>query len=53
MLYISALWFHQSYETIAINYWFEMNFNTPQYAFFHLLQQMKPSTDVTPDDDQQ
>jgi hypothetical protein len=54
MLYIPALWFHhvtQSCETIAINYWFEMNFHTPLYTYFHLLQQMQASTNVNPDDD--
>jgi peptidyl-lysine (3S)-dioxygenase / protease len=28
-------------ETIAINYWYEMNFMSPLYTYFHLLQQMK------------
>ena len=48
MIYIPALWLHrvtQSCETVAINYWYEMNFNTPLYAYFHLLQQMKPVLD--------
>jgi peptidyl-lysine (3S)-dioxygenase / protease len=53
MIYIPALWLHhvtQSCETVAINYWYEMNFNTPLYAYFHLLQQMKPAIGTKEDD---
>jgi jumonji domain-containing protein 7 len=27
--------------TVAVNYWYEMNFSSPLYVYFHLLQQMK------------
>jgi peptidyl-lysine (3S)-dioxygenase / protease len=46
MLYIPALWFHrvtQSCETIGINYWYDMKFESPLYSYFHFLQQLDPS----------
>ena len=44
MLYLPALWFHQvsqSCETVAINYWYDMRFDSPLYCYFHLVQSMK------------
>ena len=46
MLYLPSLWFHQvtqSCETIGINYWFDMKFDSPNWCYFHLLQQLKLS----------
>lgn len=43
MLYLPALWYHQvtqSCETIAINYWYDMNFNSPLYCYYSLLQRL-------------
>jgi Cupin-like domain len=44
MLYLPALWFHrvtQSCETIGINYWYDMKFDSPDWCYFHFLQQLK------------
>ena len=44
MLYLPALWFHsvtQSCETVGVNYWYDMKFDSPSWCYFHLLQQMK------------
>jgi Cupin-like domain len=55
MIYIPSLWLHHvtqvsskassnhddAVATIAVNYWYEMNFSSPLYVYFHLLQQMK------------
>jgi peptidyl-lysine (3S)-dioxygenase / protease len=44
LLYLPALWFHrvsQSCETIAINYWYDMDFESPLWCYFRFLQQVK------------
>jgi len=44
LLYLPSLWFHrvtQTCETIGINYWYDMNFESPMYCYFHLLQQLQ------------
>lgn len=44
MLYLPSLWFHrvtQSCETVGINYWFDMHFDSPNWCYFHLLQEMR------------
>jgi hypothetical protein len=44
LLYLPALWFHrvtQSRETIGINYWYNMKFNSPNWCYFRLLQQLQ------------
>lgn len=54
MLYLPALWFHsvtQSCETVGINYWYEMRFDSPAWCYFHLLQQLRPSPSATADAD--
>ena len=46
LLYLPSLWFHrvtQTRETIGINYWYDMNFESPMWCYFHLLQQVRPS----------
>ena len=46
LLYIPALWFHrvtQTCETVGVNYWYDMKFESPLWTFFHLLQQLKPT----------
>jgi jumonji domain-containing protein 7 len=43
MLYLPSLWFHrvtQSCETVAINYWYDMKFNSPHWCYFNFLQEM-------------
>lgn len=48
MLYLPSLWFHrvtQTCETIGINYWYDMNFESPLWCYFHLLQQLQPNND--------
>ena len=48
MLYLPALWFHrvtQTCETVAINYWYGMRFDSPSWCYFHLLQQLRPASD--------
>jgi len=45
LLYLPSLWFHrvtQTRETIGINYWYDMNFGSPMWCYFHLLQQLQP-----------
>ena len=47
MLYLPALWFHQvsqSCETVAINYWYDMRFDSPLYCYFHLLEGIQLAT---------
>lgn len=44
MLYLPSLWFHrvtQSCETVAINYWYDMKFDSPHWCYFNFLQEMK------------
>lgn len=44
MLYLPSLWFHhvtQTCETVGINYWFDMRFDTPLWCYFNLLQQLQ------------
>jgi Cupin-like domain len=41
MLYLPALWFHrvtQTTTTVAVNYWYDMRFDSPQWCYFHYLQ---------------
>ena len=44
LLYLPSLWFHrvtQSCETVGINYWYDMNFESPLWCYFHFLQQLQ------------
>ncbi|KAL7526056.1 hypothetical protein ACHAXR_002278 [Thalassiosira sp. AJA248-18] len=44
MLYIPSLWFHrvtQTCETVGVNYWFDMKFDSPHWCYFNFLQRMK------------
>lgn len=48
LLYLPSLWFHrvtQTRETIGINYWYDMNFESPLWCYFHLLQQLRSPED--------
>ena len=48
LLYLSALWYHcvtQSCETLGVNYWYDMRFESPAWCYFHFLQQLRPPTD--------
>lgn len=41
MLYLPSLWFHrvtQTQTTLAVNYWYDMHFDSPQWCYFHYLQ---------------
>ncbi len=41
MLYLPALWYHsvtQSCETVAVNYWYDMRFDSPHWCYFNFLQ---------------
>ena len=45
LLYLPSLWFHhvtQSCETIGVNWWYDMHFDSPGWIYFHLLQQLRP-----------
>lgn len=45
MLYLPSMWFHyvkQSPRTIAVNYWYDMQFDT-KYAYFNFLQSINPN----------
>jgi peptidyl-lysine (3S)-dioxygenase / protease len=49
MLYLPALWFHrvtQTCETIGINYWFDMNFNSPFWCYFNFMQQLETQREI-------
>jgi len=44
MLYLPALWYHrvtQSCETVGINYWYDMRFDSPSWCYFNFLQHLK------------
>lgn len=44
LLYLPSLWFHrvtQTCETIGINYWYDMNFESPMWCYFHFLQNLR------------
>ena len=44
MLYIPSLWYHrvtQTTETIGINYWYDMKFDSPHWCYFNFLQNLK------------
>lgn len=44
LLYLPSLWFHrvtQTCETVGINYWYDMKFDTPLWCYFNFLQQLK------------
>ena len=46
MLYIPPLWYHrvtQTCETVGVNYWFDMKFDSPHWCYFNFLQQLSPS----------
>lgn len=46
MLYLPALWFHcvtQTCETVGINYWYDMHFDSPYWCYFNFLQQLQAS----------
>jgi hypothetical protein len=48
MLYLPSLWFHrvtQSCETVGINYWYEMKFDSPLWCYFSFLQQLQHCDD--------
>lgn len=41
VLYLPALWFHQvtqTCETVAVNWWFDMHFDSPLWCYFQLLE---------------
>ncbi len=43
VLYLPALWFHrvtQTCETIAVNYWYDMKFDSPSWCYFNFLQNL-------------
>ena len=44
-LYLPALWYHQVAQvgtTIAVNYWFEMQWDSPMFAHYSMLQAVAP-----------
>jgi jumonji domain-containing protein 7 len=44
LLYLPALWFHcvtQTCETVGINYWYDMHFDSPAWCYFNFLQQLQ------------
>ena len=48
MLYLPSLWFHrvtQTCETIGINYWYDMKFQSPLWCYFNFMQQMISAVD--------
>eukprot|EP00980_Cylindrotheca_fusiformis_P011112 scaffold2553_cov138-Cylindrotheca_fusiformis.AAC.20 len=54
MLYLPSLWFHrvtQSCETVGINYWYEMRFDSPLWCYFSFLQQLQHCNDNDENDE--
>lgn len=54
LLYLPSLWFHrvtQTCETIGINYWYDMNFESPMWCYFHFLQQLQAEKQSADDRD--
>jgi len=50
ILYIPPLWYHrvtQTCETVGVNYWYDMKFDTPHWCYFNFLQQLSPSQNLT------
>lgn len=46
ILYLPSMWFHyvkQSPRTVAVNYWYDMQFDI-KYAYFNFLQSIRPSS---------
>lgn len=42
MLYLPSLWFHhvrQSHKCIAVNYWYDMNFDV-KYCYYKMLEEL-------------
>lgn len=43
MFYLPALWYHrvtQLCETVAVNYWYDMRFDSPNWCYFNFLQNL-------------
>jgi hypothetical protein len=45
VLYLPALWFHEvgherGEPAIAVNFWFDMNFLSPNYALFRMVEEL-------------
>ena len=48
MFYLPSLWYHrvtQSCETVAVNYWYDMRFDSPSWCYFNFLQSLHSSKD--------
>jgi hypothetical protein len=44
MFYLPCLWYHQvtqTCETVAVNYWYDMRFDSPHWCIFHLLEEVR------------
>ena len=44
MLYLPALWYHrvtQTCETVGVNWWYDMRFDSPSWCYFNFLQHLK------------
>lgn len=44
LLYLPALWYHsvtQTRETVAINYWYDMRFESPTWIYCRLLERLE------------
>lgn len=55
MLFLPSLWFHrvtQSCETIGINYWYEMKFDSPLWCYFSFLQQLQHCNEIDDNESQ-
>lgn len=47
MFYLPSLWFHrvtQLCETVAVNYWYDMRFDSPNWCYFNFLQHLNCDT---------
>jgi hypothetical protein len=46
LLYLPSLWFHrvtQSCETVGVNFWYDMHFDSPLWCYYSLLSQLQPT----------
>lgn len=50
MLYLPSLWYHrvtQTCETVAVNYWYDMRFDSPGWCAFNFFQHMNDENSTT------
>ena len=49
MLYLPSLWYHrvtQTCETVAVNYWYDMRFDSPLFCYFNFFQNISQDKEM-------